>query len=105
MPQPLSTTASPAAMPSWAESRTTPAKSMPGIIGQRRTTGDEPVRARPSLKFSDEWLTATVTSPSMRSDSSTSVQARDWGSSSCLVRRKALKVGTSSDTSAALPLR
>ena len=29
--------------------RTVPAKSMPGIIGQRRTTGDEPVSASPSL--------------------------------------------------------
>ena len=48
-PQPLRTTASPAAMPSWDESDTVPTKSIPGIIGQRRTTGDAPVRARPSL--------------------------------------------------------
>jgi hypothetical protein len=31
------------------EAITSPAKSMPGIIGQRRTTGAFPVMARPSL--------------------------------------------------------
>ena len=48
-PHPLRTTSSPTAMPAWDELDTVPAKSIPGIIGQRRTTGDAPVRARPSL--------------------------------------------------------
>ena len=48
-PQPLSTTRSPAFQSAWLLSVTTPARSMPGTIGNLRTTGDLPVMARPSL--------------------------------------------------------
>ena len=41
--------ASPGFQSGWLELSTSPAKSMPGIIGKRRTTGALPVSARPSL--------------------------------------------------------
>jgi hypothetical protein len=48
-PQPLRTTRSPTFQAAFAVSVTVPAKSIPGTIGKRRTTGDLPVSARPSL--------------------------------------------------------
>ena len=49
MPQPLQTTLSPAFHAGCEDASTVPAKSMPAIIGKRRTTGALPVTARPSL--------------------------------------------------------
>ena len=43
------------------EDSTTPAKSMPGTMGNLRTTGDLPVTASPSLKLTLEYSTRTVT--------------------------------------------
>jgi hypothetical protein len=42
-------TSSPGEKSGCSERTTSPEKSMPGIIGQRRTTGSFPVIARPSL--------------------------------------------------------
>jgi hypothetical protein len=49
MPQPLPITLSPAFQAGCDDCTTVPARSMPGIIGNRRTTGALPVTARPSL--------------------------------------------------------
>ena len=49
VPQPFSTTRSPAFQSACVLALTTPARSMPGTIGNLRTTGDLPVMARPSL--------------------------------------------------------
>ncbi len=48
-PQPFRITRSPAFQSAWLLSRTTPARSMPGTIGNLRTTGELPVIASPSL--------------------------------------------------------
>ena len=48
-PQPLRITRSPGFQSGWVECSTMPTKSMPGIIGKRRTTGALPLTARPSL--------------------------------------------------------
>ena len=48
-PNPFSSTLSPVAKSVLSEAVTVPVKSMPGIIGKRRTTGLLPVTARPSL--------------------------------------------------------
>jgi hypothetical protein len=45
----LSTTLSPGFHAEFVDDSTVPAKSMPAIIGNRRTTGALPVMARPSL--------------------------------------------------------
>ena len=48
-PQPFKMTASPACQAGCDEAMTSPAPSIPGTIGQVRTTGAAPVMARPSL--------------------------------------------------------
>src|SRR3546814_7474942 len=58
-PQPLRTTRSPTFHCGLSLASTTPAKSMPGTIGNLRTTGDLPVTARPSLKLMVENSTFT----------------------------------------------
>src|SRR3954469_2810269 len=75
MPQPVQTTLSPGFHCGWEDSSTVPAKSMPAIIGKRRTTGALPVSARPSLQFSVDHSMRTVTSPSISSASSNCVSA------------------------------
>jgi hypothetical protein len=49
MPQPVQITLSPAFQAGCDDCSTVPAKSMPAIIGNRRTTGAWPVTASPSL--------------------------------------------------------